>query len=160
MLAANLSSSVYSGNPRIGEWNSLIWLSFFLIAATIIRERKAFQMRLEQLSRIDSLTGIRNRLAFNEFAVAEKGRARRDMLPMTVAYVDLDRFKEINDNLGHAVGNRVLVAAAQTMVTHIRHTDAIGRIGGDEFALILPNTHQQAARVLLDKLWQMLAAKM
>ncbi len=82
------------------------------------------------------------------------------MLPLTIAFVDLDRFKETNDNLGHSVGDRVLVATAQTMVTHIRHTDAVGRIGGDEFALVLPNTHQQAARVLLDKLSKMLATKM
>ena len=61
-------------------------------------------------------------------AGSEKYRARRDGLPMTVVYVDLDRFKQVNDSFGHGVGVNVLVATAQTMSTHIRNTDVVARI--------------------------------
>jgi diguanylate cyclase (GGDEF)-like protein len=160
VLAANLTSYAYSQYPRVGAWNALIWLIFFLVVAAIIRELRIFHTRLQRLSRVDSLTGVSNRMAFNEFAEAEKNRARRDNLPLTIAYVDVDHFKEINDRLGHAAGDNVLVLAAQTMQTHIRHTDAVARIGGDEFALLLPNTRQESAKILLDKLSQLLMANM
>ena len=160
VLTANLTSYAYAEYPRVGAWNALIWLGFFLIVAAIVRELRVFQVRLQRLSRVDSLTGVSNRMAFNEFAEAEKSRARRDNLPLTIAYVDVDHFKEINDKLGHVVGDKVLVTAAQTMLTHIRQTDAVARIGGDEFALVLPNTRQESAKILLDKLSVMLMAKM
>jgi diguanylate cyclase (GGDEF)-like protein len=160
VLAANLTSYAYAEYPRVGAWNALIWLGFFLIVAAIVRELRVFQVRLQRLSRVDSLTGVSNRMAFYEFAEAEKSRARRDNLPLTIAYVDVDHFKEINDKLGHVVGDKVLVTAAQTMLTHIRQTDAVARIGGDEFALVLPNTRQESAKILLDKLSVMLMAKM
>jgi hypothetical protein len=64
VLAANLTSYAYVEFPRVGAWNALIWLGFFLIVAAIVRELRVFQVRLQRLSRVDSLTGVSNRMAF------------------------------------------------------------------------------------------------
>jgi diguanylate cyclase (GGDEF)-like protein len=73
-------------------------------------------------------------------------------LATTLAYVDLDGFKGINDRMGHATGDKVLIAVARSMQRSIRDTDLVARIGGDEFALILPNTSKDAACKVLEKL--------
>jgi diguanylate cyclase (GGDEF)-like protein len=87
-------------------------------------------------------------------------RARRFRLPTTLAYVDLDSFKEVNDRSGHAAGDRVLVTVARHMRKSVRQTDLVARMGGDEFALILPNTGKDAALAVLDKLLKTLSRSM
>lgn len=114
----------------------------------------------KELARMDTLTGVANRRAFYEALESEKERACRHKLPLTVAYVDLDDFKKINDSLGHATGDLVLTTVAGILRHNLRSTDLVARIGGDEFSLLLPETAEDAARIVLKKLQMQLQQKM
>lgn len=99
---------------------------------------------LERLSREDPLTKLSNRRDFDERLDAEIQRSRRLGTPLTVAMLDLDRFKEVNDRFGHAVGDRVLCEAADLIRHECRAIDVIARYGGEEFALVLPATDAES----------------
>lgn len=150
-LAANLASPMHAVHRHVAYWNALVWLAFFLLITIIIAELKVLYLRERQLSRVDNLTGVATRLAFYEVAEGEKNRARRYQHSMTIAYLDLDHFKTVNDSMGHAVGDKALVAVARTIGKTIRQTDTVARMGGDEFAIILPNTRKDAAGHVLSK---------
>jgi diguanylate cyclase (GGDEF)-like protein len=160
VLGVNLASPMHVIHPRVGYWNALIWLGFFLIITLTVGELKVLYLRERQLSRVDNLTQIANRLEFYELATAEKSRAQRYAQPITLAYVDLDHFKDVNDAMGHDVGDKLLIRVARTMQKSIRQTDTAARMGGDEFALILPNTNKDAAAKVLSKVLQMLNRSM
>jgi diguanylate cyclase (GGDEF)-like protein len=107
---------------------------------------------LENLARSDFLTGVRNRRAFYEAGENEVRRARRYKRPFAIAYFDLDNFKFVNDTLGHAEGDRLLLTVAGVLRTHTRATDVVARLGGDEFAVLLPETTGDAAQAVFEKL--------
>jgi diguanylate cyclase (GGDEF)-like protein len=109
------------------------------------------QSELEGLSSIDSLTGALNRRAFDEKGNAEVDRSRRYQLPMSVVAMDVDHFKQLNDSRGHAGGDRVLVSIADAMRSLLRSSDHLGRFGGDEFVLLLPETGMPGARDLAER---------
>ncbi|SEQ50125.1 diguanylate cyclase (GGDEF) domain-containing protein [Amphritea atlantica] len=106
----------------------------------------------ELLAQTDSLTGVLNRRAFYELGEKELERARRYQTPLAVVMIDLDMFKQINDNHGHATGDRVLIAAINLLQTLTRSADLFGRIGGEEFALLMPQTHLHEAAELAERL--------
>lgn len=105
-----------------------------------------------ELARIDPLTTVPNRRAFYEALDVERIRSLRYHRPLTIAYVDLDDFKKVNDSLGHAVGDELLVEVAAGLKSNLRVTDYVGRLGGDEFAVLLPETDATAAQIVLHKL--------
>ena|GEM_PF-3410892 len=106
---------------------------------------------LEQQSNVDVLTGAGNRRSFNDALAEEWSRARRTGQPITVAMVDLDRFKEINDIHGHPVGDQCLSGLASALQNAARRPpDLVARLGGDEFAVLLPETSGEAAAQSLD----------
>jgi diguanylate cyclase (GGDEF)-like protein len=105
-----------------------------------------------ELARIDSLTSVPNRRAFYEALDKERVRSVRYRRPFTIAYVDLDNFKKVNDSLGHAVGDELLVEVAAGLTSNLRTSDYVGRLGGDEFAVLLPETDATAATLVLGKL--------
>ena len=108
--------------------------------------------REKELARTDVLTGLANRRAFYEALQVERSRAARYRRPITLACVDLDNFKRVNDTLGHSVGDELLARVADVLRQTLRLTDTIGRLGGDEFALLLPETDAPSAEALLEKL--------
>lgn len=109
-----------------------------------ITERKILQEELHWLAITDPLTGINNRRWFFHLGQTEINRARRHDRPMTILMMDIDFFKRINDRFGHAVGDEVLRLVADRCRTTIRDHDIIGRVGGEEFGFILPETNVQA----------------
>lgn len=160
ILGVNLSSSIYLKSSEIAYWNALLWSGFFCMITVIIADLKVLHYRERELARVDSLTGAATRLAFYEFARDEVNRARRTNQPITLAYLDVDSFKEINDRNGHNLGDRVLHAVAQNIRASIRRTDMIARMGGDEFAILLPNASREAGNRLLQKVFNVLTLAM
>ncbi|MEA3502699.1 MAG: EAL domain-containing protein, partial [Actinomycetota bacterium] len=100
-------------------------------------ERELDQQRLNYLARYDSLTGLINRTLFSDRLNSAVVRARRDGSVVALMFLDLDGFKEVNDRLGHAVGDALLRQAAERIVASVRETDTVARLGGDEFTVIL-----------------------
>ncbi len=124
--------------------------AMFLAFVLVLTELRRALEREKTLAREDFLTGTANRRHFLEMAEAEISRATRYRRPLTVAYVDLDNFKDVNDRLGHDVGDEVLRTVADAMKDRLRITDVIGRLGGDEFAVCLPETSAEAATTVLE----------
>lgn len=129
-MAAGLASNEAMLQQRVQE------------ATEALRQQKE---SAELAARTDPLTGLLNRRAFTELARVEIQRARRFDLPLALVAVDLDRFKSINDNHGHAVGDIVLCDFARVLSAQLRELDVFARIGGEEFVLLLPGTDVQGA---------------
>ena len=116
-----------------GRACALVWLYD-------ISQRKEMERELRQFATIDHLTGVANRRHFLEGATQEFDRARRYGHPLSVIMADIDSFKRINDTYGHPVGDRVIQAFAATLQACLRGCDRVGRLGGEEFAAVLPET--------------------
>jgi diguanylate cyclase (GGDEF)-like protein len=126
-------------------WNGAVRLTFFLIVVQLVHIMKDARAREAELARTDSLTGVANGRSFSDRAEFELAILRRTKHPLTMAYVDLDRFKHVNDTLGHTEGDRLLRAAAHAIQSRLRATDLVARLGGDEFGILLPDTDRHAA---------------
>jgi diguanylate cyclase (GGDEF)-like protein len=111
-----------------------------------------FEKELLRLSRYDSLTGILNRSYLTEMATREFALARRHGYALSVAMLDIDRFKLVNDTYGHAIGDKVIQQLAQTCSESLRVIDHFGRIGGEEFVCVLPETSEAAALICAERL--------
>ncbi len=105
-----------------------------------------------QMARTDGLTGLLNRKAFFELLDFEVDRCRRYHRPVSIAYIDVDDFKTINDRYGHGTGDRFLMTLAKTLNKGSRTTDKVARLGGDEFAILMPETDEIGSKVVLDRL--------
>lgn len=132
-------------------WNALAWLAVYVFFVLIISEIRQLYAREQSWSQLDPLTGISNRRSFLARLEIEKSRAKRYENPLTLAYIDVDRFKEVNDRFGHSTGDKLLGIVAQIMAEAVRKEDAVARLGGDEFAVLLPDTDLLSATAALDK---------
>jgi diguanylate cyclase (GGDEF)-like protein/PAS domain S-box-containing protein len=106
-----------------------------------ITERKESQKRIEYLAHYDPLTGLANRALLADRMKTAIGNASRYSSQFAVLFVDLDRFKPINDSLGHEIGDKLLKAVAERMQSRVRETDTVSRLGGDEFVVLLSQVH-------------------
>lgn len=137
-----------------------------LEAAEILSEAKELLMihslsrmrELEEKSQRDGLTGAYNRVYFDETLRREFHLSAQYNLPLTIAIIDLDHFKQINDTHGHLAGDSLLVTVVRTIFAQIRQDDTLSRYGGEEFALILPGTTLTASRSLISRLKDAIAA--
>lgn len=145
-------------HPFIMYWNTLTRLAFYTVVLLLISQVKEKYEVAEQLALTDPLTGIANRRRFFLLTGMMLDSARRSGAPTTVAYVDIDGFKDINDHYGHHEGDEVLQRVARTMQHNARHADVVARLGGDEFVVLLPETDQAAARTVIARLQQALRA--
>ena len=125
--------------------------SYLLIAFLTATVRTLYE-RAQSAARVDYVTGVTNSTGFYEKVAVEMARHRRSRAPFSVAYINCDYFKVINDGLGHSEGDRVLMIIGQTLKSNLRLTDVVARLGGDEFALIFPQTAEAEALPLIGKL--------
>ncbi|MBH9579085.1 GGDEF domain-containing protein [Inhella proteolytica] len=115
--------------------------------------------RLREASQRDALTGLLNRRALSEYLEAQWHRHLRRRYPLALVMVDLDHFKLVNDSNGHAAGDAVLRRTAELFRQHLRREDLVGRMGGEEFLLVLPDTPKDAALALAERLRQLAHAQ-
>ena len=147
-------------NPLILYWNAFVRLGFFLIVVFALSALQAALEREKEMSRIDFLTRIANSKAFYEFAEKEIERSRRYRHPISIAFIDCDNFKAVNDDYGHHLGDEVLRTVAGVIQQNKRATDLGARMGGDEFAILMPETGPDAALEALTRLQHQLAQAM
>ncbi len=137
--------------PHAFEDERRLLLALADVAALAIHNATQHE-RLARLAVTDDLTGLSNRRRFLEALRAEAQRARRYQRALSLLMLDLDDLKRINDHYGHAAGDAVLRAVAQTLRDHLRETDLPVRLGGDEFAVLLPETEPEAALHLAERI--------
>ena len=136
--------------PHVGELGKV--LGCFSVV-TDITEHKLTEERSQHLAHHDSLTGLPNRLLFNDRLGQAISLAKRDARQFALLYLDLDRFKAVNDTLGHTVGDELLQAVAERTRRQVRESDTLARVGGDEFTVILPNiTRREEAEIVARKI--------
>jgi diguanylate cyclase (GGDEF)-like protein len=142
----------------VAAWNLAVQLGTFF---ALVMALSALKRRLEiekQLARTDPLTLLANRRAFVEQAAIELERSRRTGRPITVAYIDCDDFKMVNDLLGHAQGDALLCKVASSLRGSTRAIDSVARLGGDEFGLLLVDADGATAGALINRLRSTLAS--
>jgi len=123
-------------------------------------EIKRLRIQIDELAELvstDALTGLFNYRHFKTVLQAEMDRSKRSGIPTSLVLVDIDHFKAVNDTYGHEVGNRALVHIAKILLGEVRTTDIICRYGGEEFAMIFPETHLNLAVKVADRIRQMVA---
>jgi diguanylate cyclase (GGDEF)-like protein len=141
-------------------WDTATRLIVYLAVAELVSHVRAALTREEGFARTDSLTGAANNRTFRYRAEFELHRARRTGRPLSLAYIDLDDFKAVNDRFGHLAGDEVLRVVVRTMQQNTRTIDLVARMGGDEFALLLPETDDTGLQVGLEKLQAAILAEM
>jgi diguanylate cyclase (GGDEF)-like protein len=151
-ILSNWAAGETYSREIIRYWNGFTRLVIFILIIWLLQEFKRALAHERMLSQSDYLTGIANRREFYQQVRAELERAGRSRLPISLAYIDLDGFKEVNDKWGHQAGNVLLRKVAHTFQSTIRKTDVVGRLGGDEFGILLPNTGQIGAQSIMQRL--------
>lgn len=145
-------------DPYLGRHaNTVARLVHF--ASVITRDLERSNLELEHLSVTDKLTQLNNRARLDAVLQEELDRAHRYGHPFSVILLDLDRFKEVNDRFGHSVGDDALVGVAEALRSSIRATDVVGRWGGEEFIVVLPETGLESARQVAEKIRETLAQR-
>jgi diguanylate cyclase (GGDEF)-like protein len=158
-ITNKLAGEVLS-SPLLYTWNTAVRLVAFSIVAILLHKLRVALERERKLSRIDPLTLVMNRRAFYEEFERELLRAQRYKHPLTIAYIDLDDFKALNDRFGHSAGDTLLRTVADTIGRTIRDTDMVARLGGDEFAILFPDTDSTGAQKALTKISERLQRAM
>jgi diguanylate cyclase (GGDEF)-like protein len=158
-LAVDLTAGPNYSNPLIPYWNALIRLLFFLAAVVFMRIHERLQTEI-RIARKDFVTGVYNPRYFHEIAQAEIERSARYEHPLTIVFIDIDNFKRVNDLFGHSTGDRALATVAARLQDSLRKTDIVARVGGDEFAILMPETSAEAAETVVSKLQANLLAEM
>jgi diguanylate cyclase (GGDEF)-like protein len=147
-------------SAAVGVWNGVVRFGTFALVSSLVSRLHIGVLRERWLARTDPLTGAANARTFYETAIIEAERATRTSRPLTLAYIDLDNFKQLNDQRGHAAGDETLIDVVRLIHENLRGLDLLARLGGDEFALLLPETGAEGAVALLARLQQILTAEM
>jgi diguanylate cyclase (GGDEF)-like protein len=148
-----------------GDWEwwvlaQLLWVSLLTllilssaVGLVLLLDRlRTIHRAQAELARIDPLTGLINRRAFLERCTLERSRVERQAGPLSLALLDLDNFKEVNDRFGHQAGDQALQEFAKALQKTMRSTDALSRTGGEEFAVLMPGTDGKAAREIAERI--------
>jgi diguanylate cyclase (GGDEF)-like protein len=138
----------------IALWNAVIRFGFLTVYITILAHLKRNVSALHYMAYHDALTDVLNRRAFQSQLESAHRHTRASSRPLTLAYLDLDNFKQVNDRHGHAAGDALLVRLASVLRAQLRAVDQVARVGGDEFALLLQDVDTAAASAIIARIQQ------
>lgn len=150
-LEADLARGHVYSHTAIPIWNFIMVSGIFLIIAFAILKIKKILQREYDHACNDYLTNVKNARYFYEQVRMEITRSARYNRPLTLAYIDIDDFKLMNDTYGHNIGDYLLRTVAESMKSTLRSIDVISRIGGDEFAILMPETNEEQAIIAATK---------
>ena len=169
-VAALGSSAIIAGTlhqhlPADAPTAALVWLvtgrpALFFAAAHVLATLRTALDRERSTARRDMVTGVDNRLAFEEKAEAAVMRAKRKQTPLTMAFIDCDDFKRVNDTLGHEAGDSLLRVIGQTLQLNVRPDDIVARVGGDEFAVVFRDCKGQCPHLAIRRLRRILSEEL
>lgn len=159
-VLANWSAGRTYTHPYVWPFNAASQLFAFATVGLLVVELRRRLVLAEDLVRQDALTGLLNRRGFEERGELLLAVARRGRRPFTIAYVDLDGFKQVNDAHGHGEGDRALRAVGAVLRQEFRASDLTARLGGDEFGVLLHDTDHDAARTALERMRATIATEM
>ncbi|HUO82469.1 MAG TPA: GGDEF domain-containing protein [Gammaproteobacteria bacterium] len=159
-VSAEFAAPRISNAPFVVAWNGITRLIIFMSIAALLYALRTSLDHERALARTDYLTDALNIRAFNETARAEIDRARRYRHPLSIAYLDLDNFKHVNDTLGHSQGDRLLRVVAATLRAQVREADIVARLGGDEFAVLFPETPDATVETVMSRVQLVLVEAM
>jgi diguanylate cyclase (GGDEF)-like protein len=148
-VAADLFTAVTPQPAIVVVWNAATIIVLSMVVGEVLTRLHAALDAEHDLARTDALSGLPNTRSFHELAVIELERARRYHRTFTIAVMDLDHFKEVNDTLGHHMGDKLIHEVALALRSNLRRVDVVARLGGDEFTLMLPETDAEQAQVAL-----------
>ena len=148
----DIESGTTLSHPLIYVWNTIIVFGFFIIVTILLTSIKNVLELEKEMARTDFLTGVTNSRSFYKLAKIEIDRTVRFNRAITMAYIDIDNFKQVNDTRGHDQGDGLLRLVAQTIKNNIRSIDIVSRLGGDEFAIIFPETNESEAKIVISKM--------
>jgi diguanylate cyclase (GGDEF)-like protein len=151
-LAADLSAGGRFADRFIPYWNFAIRSGFFVLSSLLLARLRSALLEERRAASHDSLTGVWNWKSFGEAAQKEIERSRRTGRPLSLVYIDLDNFKEANDTYGHTTGDLVLKTVAEVIRRNIRTVDSIARMGGDEFAVLMPETGEEGSYTVVERI--------
>ena len=149
VLAQAMSGNIYS-HSYIWAINFITQGSAFLLVSLLVSRLRKGLINERELSRTDTLTGLPNRLSFQNHAGILLSFCTRKKLPVSLAFIDLDNFKQVNDGFGHHEGDRILIKVAGILAASFRSSDLLARMGGDEFVIFLPDTKDDVANSVLE----------
>jgi diguanylate cyclase (GGDEF)-like protein len=150
----------YYSSVLIHFWNMGILMALYIVIAVLVSSLSAAYQRERGLARRDFLTGIHNWQSFVELAEREVERAKRFKTNLTLAYIDCDNFKMVNDTLGHHTGDMVLRNVASIIGEHIRVADILARLGGDEFVVLFTDARPDGAELAMSNIRSLLLEDM
>jgi diguanylate cyclase (GGDEF)-like protein len=147
-------------HPSFYFWDLSLEFTYLILMSLMFSALKVRFDAEREMSRIDPLTEALNRRALLELATYEIAKCSRHFRPLSIAFIDLDNFKTVNDQMGHAEGDKVLCEVATSLGKTLRKADTIARVGGDEFVVMLPETADETAGAVLSKVRENLLASM
>lgn len=152
-LVAKLSAQGFDHRHPVLYWNGFVhFLTLLLVLALAVTVRSLLGVE-RRMASFDALTGARNVRSFYEALETEMYRCRRTKSPFSLAFLDLDKFKDVNDVFGHQRGDTLLATVADILRDSTRMTDTVGRLGGDEFAVLMAETDSPQAEVTLERIY-------
>lgn len=147
----DLAGDIHS-HWAITLWNDLFQFFFFLVVAQLLIHLRLSFLRAKKASQQDFLTGLLNRPTLLSRLEGELARAARTGQAIAIGYLDLDRFKQVNDRFGHSEGDRLLYLVSRAVTDVLRRSDLVARVGGDEFIVVLPQCSAESVKVVAQKI--------
>lgn len=159
-LTADLLAGNRYSHPIIFFWNTAIRLCTFAIITVLLARNRSLLEAERELARTDYMTGAMNSRQFYDFLQMEIDRSSRSLRPFSLAYIDLDNFKRVNDECGHLTGNTVLKTIVSGIKKELRRSDLVARLGGDEFCVLFAETDEAQAHVIIARVQDRLNREM